>query len=150
MCGIAGFVGKGDLKDIEKMTDILRHRGPDDRGIFFQQGLGLGHVRLSIIDLTSGGHQPMFSDDKNVAVVFNGEIYNFQELRKELASKGVYFKSSSDTEVIIILYKMFGENFFEKLNGMFAIGLYDFQKKQLILARDRLGKKPLYLGIFHQ
>lgn len=150
MCGIAGFIGGGDQKDLKKMTDLLFHRGPDDEGLFLQDGVGLGHRRLSIIDLTQNGHQPMFSSDKRVVVVFNGEIYNFKDLKKDLIKDSYLFTSESDTEVIVALYQMFGEKCFEKMNGMFAIAIYDFEKNKLILGRDRLGKKPLYWGYFQE
>src|SRR3989338_4188473 len=142
MCGIAGFVGTGSLNDLEKMTNVLIHRGPDDEGVFLDGGVGLGHRRLSIIDLSSGGHQPMFSINKKVGIVFNGEIYNYQELKNNLVNEGVTFVSQSDTEVIIKLYEKFGDGCFEMMNGMFAIAIYDFENRKLVLSRDRLGKKP--------
>ena len=148
MCGIAGFVGRGTRENLEKMTRTLKYRGPDGEGYFFDAALvvGLGHRRLSIIDL-GGGKQPMFNEDKTVALVFNGEIYNFLELRKDLENRHK-FLTGSDTEVIVHLYEELGEQVFEKLNGMFAIALYDIKKQKLILARDRLGKKPLYWAQF--
>lgn len=148
MCGITGFIGKGGVDDLEKMISALHHRGPNDKGLFFESGVGLGHTRLSIIDLTPSGHQPMFSSDKKVGIVFNGEIYNFQDLKNDLIKEGFLFKGTSDTEVIIYLYQKYGEECFRKMNGMFAIAIYDFEKNKLILSRDRLGKKPLYWGIF--
>lgn len=145
MCGITGFVGKGDRQTLERMLETIHHRGPDDMGIFFEDGIGLGHARLSIIDLSPTGHQPMFSADGTVALIFNGEIYNFRALRDELLKTKKYsFRGTSDTEVIVNLYLEYGEKCFEKLNGMFAIALYDFRKARMILARDRMGKKPLY------
>ncbi len=145
MCGIAGFVGAGDKETLERMLESIKHRGPDDKGVFLENGVGFAHARLSIIDLSPAGHQPMFSEDKSVAIIFNGEIYNFRALREELEKTKKYsFRGASDTEVIINLYLEFGEKVFEKLNGMFAIALYDFKKSLLILARDRMGKKPLY------
>lgn len=148
MCGIAGFVGGGTRENLEKMTRTLQYRGPDGEGYFFDAalGVGLGHRRLSIIDL-GGGKQPIFNEDKTVALVFNGEIYNFLELRKDLENRHK-FLTESDTEVIVHLYEELGEQVFEKLNGMFAIALYDIKKQKLILARDRLGKKPLYWAQF--
>ncbi len=146
MCGIAGFIGKGSKEDVERMIASIAYRGPDDRGVFYDDAVGLGHARLSIIDLSSAGHQPMWNSTQAVAIIFNGEIYNFQELRKVCSSH--QFKSSSDTEVILALYEQYGEKCFEKLNGMFAIAIYDTTKKKLLLARDRMGKKPLYWGIF--
>lgn len=148
MCGIAGFYGKGDEQILKKMTRTLRHRGPDDEGFFFDQKVGLGHRRLSIIDLSQAGHQPMANEDKTVWVIFNGEIYNFQNLRKELLSRHKFI-GNSDAEVIIHLYEEVGEKVFEKIEGMFAIALYDSKTGKLILARDRMGKKPLYYGLFN-
>jgi len=148
MCGIAGYVGEGGRGDLEKMVDAIKHRGPDDKGIFLVGDVGLAHARLSVIDLSERGHQPMFNEDKTIGIVFNGEIYNFKELRNELIKLGYKFKSDTDTEVIIYLYEEFGESCFERLNGMFAIGLYDFRLGKLILARDKMGKKPLYWAIF--
>ncbi|OHA51477.1 MAG: asparagine synthase (glutamine-hydrolyzing) [Candidatus Terrybacteria bacterium RIFCSPHIGHO2_02_41_19] len=148
MCGIAGFMGGGNRSDLENMIAAIKHRGPDNTGVFFVGDVGLAHARLSVIDLSERGHQPMFNDDKTIGIVFNGEIYNFKELRNELIKLGYKFKSDTDTEVIIYLYEEFGESCFERLNGMFAIGLYDFKQKKLILARDRMGEKPLYWSFF--
>jgi len=149
MCGISGFVGKGSQKDLLTMTDVIRHRGPDDRGHFLKDGVGFGHTRLSIFDLSPAGHQPMWNDRKDVAIIFNGEIYNFKELKKNFNLEQKYhFQSKSDTEVVLHLYEEFGEDCFEKLDGMFAIAIYDFKKRTLLLARDRIGEKPLYWGIF--
>jgi len=148
MCGIAGFTGGGNRSDLENMIAAIKHRGPDNTGVFFVGDVGLAHARLSVIDLSERGHQPMFNDDKTIGIVFNGEIYNFKELRNELIKLGYKFKSDTDTEVIIYLYEEFGESCFERLNGMFAIGLYDFKQKKLILARDRMGEKPLYWSFF--
>lgn len=148
MCGIAGFYGSGDEKILKKMARSLAHRGPDDEGFYISQNIGLGHRRLSIIDLKSG-HQPMSNEDETVRIVFNGEIYNFQALKKDLEQKGHKFKTSSDTETILHLYEQEGENCVEKLRGMFAFAIWDARKNQLFLARDRMGKKPLYYGIFN-
>lgn len=147
MCGIAGFVGSGNKEILEKMINSISYRGPDDAGLFFENDVGLGHRRLSIIDLSPSGHQPMFSSDKKIGIVFNGEIYNYKELKKEYFSD-YSFVGSSDTEVIIALYQKFGEDCFSKMNGMFAVAIYDFEKNKLILARDRMGKKPLYWAKF--
>ena len=149
MCGIAGFIGQGSQEILEKMTNALRHRGPDDAGFFIDESakVGLGHRRLSIIDLASG-RQPMFNEDKSVVIIFNGEIYNFQELKVELEKKGHRFATNSDTEVIIHLYEEVGEKVFDQLNGMYALAIWDKNKKQLLLARDRIGKKPLYYAQF--
>ena len=146
MCGITGFVGRGEESDLLRMTKTLHHRGPDDEGVYWADGVGLGHARLSIIDLTPSGHQPMWNTAHTVGVVFNGEIYNYLELKKVLINDGHRFVSTSDTEVIIALYEREGEKCFAQLEGMFAIALYDLTQKKLILARDRMGKKPLYFG----
>lgn len=148
MCGIAGIVStepgaKQDGETIRHMCDAILHRGPDDRGIYLNEGAALGMRRLSIIDL-AGGHQPIHSEDQNVWVVFNGEIYNFPELRRELKSRGHDFYTHSDTEVIVHLYEELGANCVSKLRGMFALALWDERRKTLLLARDRLGKKPLH------
>lgn len=149
MCGIAGYFGQGDRGILERMTNTLTHRGPDDAGFFIDGTIGFGFRRLSIIDLSPSGHQPMESSDGNIVVIFNGEIYNFVELRTELEKKGYRFKSKSDTEVIIYAYSEYGTKCFEKLNGMFAIALYDKKNQRVILARDRLGKKPLYWALYN-
>src|SRR3989344_6321166 len=147
MCGIAGYWGSGDKNILKKMADTLRHRGPDDEGYYEDNSVGLAHRRLSIIDTSSAGHQPMSGEDSTATIVFNGEIYNFQELKNNLKKKHL-FKSSSDTEVIVYLYEEIGAEVFSKLEGMFAIALYDKKKGKLFLARDRMGKKPLYYGVF--
>jgi len=146
MCGIFGFsscITKEPQKMLSSMADILRHRGPDGEGFFIDEKVSLGMVRLSIIDIENG-NQPFFNENKNIVVFCNGEIYNYIELKKELSSKGYRFKTESDIEVIPALYEEYGISFVEKLNGMFAITLYDLQKKELFLIRDRLGIKPLY------
>lgn len=148
MCGIVGFVGAGTDLDLGRMLNTLRYRGPDDQGIHFAKNVALGHARLSIIDLTPSGAQPMWNVEKTVGIIFNGEIYNFQELKKALVSEGRKFVSTSDTEVIIALYEKYGEACFEKLNDMFALAIYDAKQNKLLLARDRMGKKPLYYGTF--
>ncbi|MDR1477910.1 MAG: asparagine synthase (glutamine-hydrolyzing) [Planctomycetaceae bacterium] len=149
MCGICGAVWSGvggelGLSVLDDMTDIVSHRGPDDRGTYIDAGVALGHRRLSIVDLTQSGRQPMHNENKTIYIVFNGEIYNFESLRRNLISAGCRFKSTSDTEVIIYLYERHGENFLAYLNGMFAIAIWDVSNRRLILARDRLGKKPLF------
>jgi asparagine synthase (glutamine-hydrolysing) len=131
--------------DVHRMCQTIVHRGPDDEGIYARGPVGLGMRRLSIIDL-SGGKQPIHNEDKTVWVVFNGEIYNFPELRRELESRGHRFYTHSDTEVIVHLYEEMGADCVKKLRGMFAIALYDERKNSLLLARDRLGKKPLHYG----
>ena len=156
MCGIAGIVqahrdpvhadGGVDQATIHRMCEAIVHRGPDDEGIFVKAGVGLGMRRLSIIDL-AGGHQPVFNEDKTVWIVFNGEIYNFPELRIELEKSGHRFASHSDTEVIVHLYEEFGADCVNKLRGMFAFALYDERRRKLLLARDRFGKKPLHYAL---
>jgi asparagine synthase (glutamine-hydrolysing) len=146
MCGIVGYIGYGNQKILKKMTDSINYRGPDDEGFYFKKNVGLGMRRLRIIDLV-GGKQPIYNEDKSVIVIFNGEIYNFQELRKDLISKGHQFYTNSDTEVIVHQYEEDGEDCFRKLNGMFSIGLWDDKQQKLILARDRLGQKPLYYSL---
>ena len=132
--------------DVHRMCQTIVHRGPDDEGIYARGPVGLGMRRLSIIDL-SGGKQPIHNEDKSVWVVFNGEIYNFPELREELLNRGHQFYTHSDTEVIVHLYEEMGSDCVKKLRGMFAIALYDERKKSLLLARDRLGKKPLHYAL---
>jgi asparagine synthase (glutamine-hydrolysing) len=148
MCGIAGVVSatrESEISEalVRQMCDPIIHRGPDDEGILVQDGAGLGMRRLSIIDL-SGGHQPVFNEDRSAWIVYNGEIYNFPELRPELESRGHRFYTKTDTEVIIHLYEEMGADCVKKLRGMFALAIYDQRKRKLILARDRLGKKPLH------
>lgn len=148
MCGICGKVTIDKQKPvnadvIHKMAEALKHRGPDNEGIYIDVNIGMGHRRLSIIDLSSAAHQPMSNEDKTVWIVCNGEIYNFQELRDLLKAKGHVFCSHSDTEVIIHLYEEFGEACVEKLRGMFAFAIWDKKKQVLFLARDRVGQKPL-------
>lgn len=142
MCGICGIVGLEDRNIIKKMADSIAHRGPDDEGYFLNDDISLGHRRLSIIDLTQG-HQPIHNEDQTLWIVFNGEIYNFQELRSDLEKKH-HFYTNTDTEVIIHSYEEYGIDFIHKLRGMFAFALWDTIKKQLLLARDPIGKKPLY------
>lgn len=144
MCGIVGFIGQGDAKILENMTNALKHRGPDDSGFFIEGNVGLGHRRLSIIDLSPAGHQPMSNEDETVWITFNGEIYNFSEVKRDLVNKGHKFKSNTDTEVIIHSYEEFGDRCLEKFNGMFAFAIWDSRNRKLLLVRDRLGKKPLY------
>lgn len=144
MCGICGFVGYPEEKDLlGTMLSTLVHRGPDDNGTYIQPGIALGHTRLSIIDLTTG-HQPIHNEDNTLWIVFNGEIYNYLELREDLIKKGHRFYTQSDTEVIIHLYEEEGEDFVKHLNGEFAIALWDVPRQKLVLARDRLGIRPLY------
>jgi asparagine synthase (glutamine-hydrolysing) len=147
MCGIAGLAALADepvsLEQLRRMCDAMVHRGPDDAGYLVDPGVAIGMRRLSIIDLQSG-HQPIFNEDESVAVVFNGEIYNYRELRRQLEARGHHFKTSSDTEVIVHLWEEVGADFADQLNGMFAIALLDRRQRRLVLARDHVGIKPLY------
>ncbi|HTN70962.1 MAG TPA: asparagine synthetase B, partial [Methylomirabilota bacterium] len=143
MCGIVGILAKSQISEghkvlLKKMADVLVHRGPDGEGFYFDQSIGLAHRRLSIIDL-EGGKQPLSNEDGTIWVTFNGEIYNYLELREQLIQKGHQFLTSSDTEVIVHLYEEKGEEFVTDLRGMFAIGLWDARHKRLLLTRDRLG-----------
>ncbi len=148
MCGICGFFGPGadgGRDALEKMTDALARRGPDDRGVLHRPGVaGLGHRRLSIIDLSPAGRQPMPNEAGDVLAVVNGEIYNFVELRAQLEARGHAFRGRCDAEVVPHAYEEWGDDFPRRLRGMFAIGLWDAGRGRLLLARDRLGKKPLY------
>lgn len=150
MCGIAGIVNFRDREDqksiLEPMLAAMNHRGPDATGIYLSDDAGLGHARLSIIDL-SGGHQPIHNEEKSIWIVFNGEIFNYPELREELIKRGHSFYTQSDTEVIIHLYEEYGAGLFEHLNGQFAIAIWDQNQKQLLLGRDRMGIRPLF---YHQ
>src|SRR3990172_1889670 len=148
MCGICGIV-KFDADDsvspglLDAMTDRISHRGPDDFCYFVQDNVGLGHRRLSIIDLR-GGKQPIFNEDGSIVIVFNGEIYNYAELTAELIARGHVFKTRSDTEAIVHAYEEYGDDCVTRLRGMFAFALWDRRKQRLLLVRDRLGIKPLY------
>nr|MBU1328622.1 asparagine synthase (glutamine-hydrolyzing) [Candidatus Omnitrophota bacterium] len=150
MCGIAGVFNykskeKIDPGVLSRMRSVISHRGPDEDGFYINQeeSLGLGHRRLSIIDIKTG-QQPMSNHDKSIWIVFNGEIYNFQELKEDLQKKGHHFNTRSDTEVIIYMYQEYGEEGFKRLNGIFSFGIYDIRKHCLILTRDYFGVKPLY------
>ena len=146
MCGIAGKVSlRGDVPAalVEAMCERQAHRGPDSRGIHRSKGVALGIQRLRIIDLETGD-QPIYNEDRSVAVVLNGEIYNFPELRAELERRGHSFYTQSDTEVIAHLYEERGPDLVEELNGMFAFAVWDERRQRLLLARDRVGKKPLF------
>src|SRR5262245_960285 len=146
MCGICGIAGNIDRDVIERMTASLVHRGPDDGGIeiFPGHALALGHRRLSILDLSPRGRQPMSNEDQSLWISFNGEIYNYRELRDLLGSFRHRFKSETDTETILHLYEDYGVEAFKRLNGMFAFALYDAARERLLLVRDQLGIKPLY------
>ncbi|OZG73435.1 asparagine synthase (glutamine-hydrolyzing) [Hahella sp. CCB-MM4] len=148
MCGIAGFtkfdMSVPDESMLKAMGDVIQHRGPDAYGIHAEEGVGLCHRRLSIVDLSEAGNQPMKSANERYLIVFNGEIYNFLELREALVKEGYPFQNKTDTEVILALYEKEGEKCLDHLNGMFAFAIWDRQEKSLFLARDRIGKKPLY------
>ena len=145
MCGFVGYINKEkDKKDnIKKMADLIAHRGPDSEGYYTDENIALGFRRLSIIDL-DGGSQPIYNKDKTKVIVFNGEIYNYQKLRKELTKKGYKFKTKTDTEVILHGYEEYNEKILDKLRGMFAFAIYDIKKKELFAARDFYGIKPFY------
>jgi len=150
MCGICGifeFERREEISEefVRRMTDTIVHRGPDDEGIHVGPGIGLGFRRLSIIDV-AGGHQPIANEDGRIWVMLNGEIYNYPELRQELVDRGHTFATRSDTESIVHLYEEYGEDCFRRLRGMFAIALWDSRERKLLLARDRVGKKPLYFA----
>jgi asparagine synthase (glutamine-hydrolysing) len=149
MCGIVGLascISNHDPKQLAKIRDTMRHRGPDDAGVWFSDDghVGLAHRRLSIIDLSTAGHQPMEDMSGKLCITFNGEIYNYQDLRRELEARGHQFRSASDTEVILEAYRAWGTNCLRHFNGMFAFCLYDAEKQSLFLARDRAGEKPLF------
>ncbi|MBI3008328.1 MAG: asparagine synthase (glutamine-hydrolyzing) [Candidatus Omnitrophica bacterium] len=153
MCGLCGFVDFGNwdrdeaLVCLKKMNETLVHRGPDDEGFYIDGSAGLAHKRLSILDLSQHGRQPMPNEDGNVRLIFNGEIYNFLELRQEMIKKGHSFISRTDSEVIIHLYEEFGEECFKMLDGMFALAIWDRGREKLFLARDPIGKKPLHYAV---
>ena len=149
MCAICGIIksdGKVDGKLLYEMTRLMKYRGPDEEGYFLEKNVGLGHRRLSIIDLKTG-KQPLFNEDKKIVLICNGEIYNFKELRKNLEKKGHQFKTNSDNEVIIHLYEEKKEKCVDDLRGMFAFALWNDKEKILFMARDRLGQKPLVYSI---
>src|SRR3954464_3567852 len=154
MCGITGWI-KLDKKDsapnteavLHSMCDQIVHRGPDSEGLWIDDSVALGMRRLSIIDLKTGD-QPVFSEDRSIVAMQNGELYNYREVRTDLEKRGHKFATQTDTEIIPHLYEYYGDAFVECINGMFAIALWDSQKTRLILARDRFGEKPLYYGVF--
>lgn len=151
MCGIAGAINRrGDSLDPNRlalMSNALSHRGPDDNGIMVLRGAALVHQRLSILDLSAAGHQPFSLENGKLSMVFNGEIYNYKELKKDLMAKGIRFRTETDTEVLLKLFELEGETCLEKLNGMFAFAIWDTEKEVLFIARDRVGVKPLYYTI---
>jgi asparagine synthase (glutamine-hydrolysing) len=149
VCGIAGKVSPGAMIDadlLERMCRVIEHRGPDSRGTFVDAGVGLGVQRLRIIDLQTGD-QPIFNEDRTVVVVLNGEIYDYRELREELAARGHRFATGTDTETIVHLYEEHGRDCVQHLRGMFAFALWDVSRRRLLLARDRIGKKPLFYAV---
>ena len=154
MCGIVGFIDnriskERGLSNLLKMSSAIKHRGPDDEGIFYNEQVFMGHRRLSILDLSKKGHQPMSSFSKRYICSFNGEIYNYKTLKIDLEKNGYSFNSSSDTEVLLALIESFGfEEAIKKCIGMFAIALWDNKENIFSLARDRFGEKPLYWGRF--
>lgn len=145
MCGICGKISPQGVRpeEVKRMLQTIMHRGPDDEGIYTKGRIGLGNRRLSIIDLP-GGHQPISNEEGTIWILFNGEIYNYKSLRREMEAKGHNFKTNSDTEVIVHLYEEFGERCVEQLNGMFAFAIWDEIEDKLVLARDHIGQKPLY------
>src|ERR1041385_3124555 len=155
MCGITGWatsdsslpVRAGDRDLLRSMCERMVHRGPDSEGLFVTNGAALGMRRLAIIDLVTG-EQPAFNEDKTIAVILNGEIYNYRELRRDLEKRGHSFRSASDTEVLPHLYEEYGDDMVRELNGMFAFALWDSNLRRLLIARDRFGEKPLYWGVF--
>lgn len=149
MCGIAGIISKQnskiDKEEIQKMNDVMAHRGPDSEGIYLDHNIALGHRRLSIVDLSDSGSQPMMSHDERFVLVFNGEIYNYIELKEQLQREGAVFYTETDTEVIIEAYRYWGKDCTKYFNGMWSIALYDTVQKQVFFSRDRFGVKPLYI-----
>lgn len=155
MCGINGILHlqsqkKVDNRILTKMRDSLEHRGPDDKGLFIENNIGFGHRRLSILDVSSAGHQPFLSDDERFVMVYNGEIYNFKEFYPELKSNGFDIKTSSDTEVLLKLFQLHGTKMLNRLNGMFVFAIWDKREKKLIVVRDRMGVKPLYYSFYNE
>ena len=148
MCGICGIINlngkKAEEKNLHLMMKTMKHRGPDDEGVFLEDNLGLGFVRLSIIDLSPAGHQPMLSEDGNYVLVYNGEIYNYIELREELQVKGYIFRSKTDSEVLLNAYLEWGQECLHRFNGMWAFVIYNRLDKTIFAARDRYGIKPFY------
>src|SRR4051794_7249296 len=150
MCGICGWLGPGaepDAASGRAMTDLLAHRGPDGAGELPLPSGWMGQRRLKVVDLTEAGDQPMTNEDGSIGLVYNGEIYNFRELRTELAARGHRFRSTGDTEVVLRAYEEWGEDCCRRLDGMFAFAVWDSRSASLFLARDRTGKKPLYYSL---
>ncbi|MEQ1744326.1 MAG: asparagine synthase (glutamine-hydrolyzing) [Saprospiraceae bacterium] len=151
MCGISGIIQLNGQpvpeQALRTMMLAMKHRGPNDDGLFSENGAGLGFVRLSILDLSAAGHQPMFSHDERYVLIFNGEVYNYLELREELRAKGHHFRSGSDTEVVLAAYQEWGEDMLHRFNGMWALVLFDRQDKKVFAARDRFGVKPFFYAV---
>jgi len=155
MCGINGILHlqsqkKVDERILTKMRDSLEHRGPDDKGLFIENNVGFGHRRLSILDVSSAGHQPFLSEDGRYVMVFNGAIYNFKDFYPELKSNGFDIRTTSDTEVLMKLFQLYGLKMLHRLNGMFAFVIWDKKEKQLTAVRDRMGVKPLYYSFYNE
>ena len=155
MCGINGILHfqsqrKVDERLLTKMRDSLAHRGPDDQGLYIDKNIGFGHRRLAILDVSAAGHQPFVSEDNRYVMVYNGEIYNYQEFYAELKSNGFLIKTNSDTEVLLKLYQLYGLEMLHRLNGMFAFAIWDKLEKKLVVVKDRMGVKPLYYAIFNE
>ncbi|MCL6461568.1 MAG: asparagine synthase (glutamine-hydrolyzing) [Flavobacterium micromati] len=155
MCGINGILHLQSQKNVDerlllKMRDSLEHRGPDDKGFFIDKNIGLGHRRLSILDTSTAGHQPFLSENGRYVLTYNGEIYNFTTFYSELKSNGFNIKTSSDTEVLMKLFELYGVNMFHRLNGMFAFAIWDKLEKKLTVVRDRMGVKPLYYSFYNE
>ncbi len=150
MCGIAGYVNTdgrpASAAIVAAMAAAIAHRGPDGEGAWAEGAVALGHRRLAIIDLSAAAAQPMSTADRRLTITYNGEIYNYRELRSELQQRGHTFRSTSDTEVLLAAYAEWGQSALLKLNGMFAFALWDAERRELVLARDRFGVKPLYYG----
>ena len=151
MCGITGIINLNgepvSATTLRNMTDAIAHRGPDGEGQWVEDNVGIGHRRLAIIDLSSAGHQPMISSDERYVLSYNGEVYNFQELRADLEAEGYSFRSKTDSEVVLNALACWGEKALDRFNGMFALALWDRREKKLFLARDRYGIKPLYFSL---
>lgn len=155
MCGINGILHLQSQKKVDeriliKMRDSLEHRGPDDKGLFIENNVGLGHRRLSILDISEAGHQPFYSNNGRYIMVYNGEIYNFKDFYPELKSNGFDIKTSSDTEVLLQLFELYGTKMLNRLNGMFAFVIWDKQERKLTAVRDRMGVKPLYYSFYNE
>ena len=148
MCGITGLINcNGEPASpviLKNMTDAIVHRGPDGEGQWIEDNVGIGHRRLAIIDLSPAGHQPMISADHRYVLSYNGEVYNYRELRTELEAEGYWFRSQTDSEVVLYALALWGRDALLKFNGMFALALWDRKERNLLLARDRYGIKPLY------